>query len=42
MIIVMERTFKLLFNKDSKIAKPTRMEECNGQKYMVYELDYKQ
>jgi hypothetical protein len=38
-IIVMERTFKLLFHKDSKIAKPTRMEECNGERYMVYEIE---
>ena len=37
MIIIMERTWKLIFTPDSKIVKPTRIEECNGQKYMVYE-----
>lgn len=39
MIIIMERTWKLVFNQTSQIIKPTRIEECNGQKYMVYEKE---
>jgi hypothetical protein len=37
-LIVMQRTWALVWNKSSKIPTPTRMEECNGEKYMVYEI----
>lgn len=37
MIIIMQRTWTLIFSPTSQIPKPTRIEECNGQKYMVYE-----
>ena len=37
MIIIMQRTWTLLWKPSDKIPTPTRLEEHNGEKYLVYE-----